>query len=53
MKEAMKEVFVDFSLCESCKHRSKHETEFPCWKCLDHPTREKSEKPVYYEKENK
>ena len=41
---------VDFhKYCKKCKHRDKHESEDPCWDCLDQPVNEDSHKPIYFE----
>lgn len=41
---------VDFNkYCRKCKHRDKHESEDPCWDCLDQPVNEDSHKPIYFE----
>ena len=42
---------VDFTWCNSCKHKSKEEYENPCHDCLNEPGREDSRRPEKYEKD--
>lgn len=52
MENRLKE--VDFhKYCKKCKHRDKHESEDPCWDCLDQPVNEDSKKPIYFEDRDK
>lgn len=46
--------FVDFSYCDTCKHKDVREEEDPCNDCLQSPARDDgSRKPVNYEKDEK
>lgn len=42
---------VDFTKCESCKHRNVPTNEQPCDECLSEPARLYSTTPAKYEKE--
>ena len=45
--------FVDFNkYCRKCKHRDKHESEDPCWDCLDQGWNEDSHKPIRFEEKD-
>lgn len=41
---------VDFSKCNTCKHKDLADTEDPCYECLSEPARENSRTPIKYEK---
>lgn len=45
-----KEVRFDL-YCSKCKHKSKKESEDPCWDCLNEPINENSHKPLYFEED--
>lgn len=45
--------FVDFSYCDTCKHRDTYEGDDPCNECLTSPARDDdSRKPVMYSEDD-
>lgn len=49
MNEEPKYKFVDFTMCNTCKHFTQPENDEPCFTCLLNATNLGSIKPVNYE----